>query len=208
MNRSETLHGAQSQPAMELCVVLLAAGAGRRFGGAKQLTPIQGVPMVRWVARELVALSLPVFAVLGAHADDVGAALSGLALRQSVNPDWAAGIGASIAFATRWVSESLPSTTHLMLCLGDLPMLGRAHYEALLAASAAAPGKVIICESEGIRSPPAIFPRSWFEALMGLEADRGAGALLRSVPDQVVAVPMAEALFDIDRPEDLRRLPG
>lgn len=53
------------------------------------------------------------------------------------------------------------------------------------------------------RTPPACFPKSHFPEMMSLEEDRGAGKLLRRIPeDQLVRVASA-VLMDIDVPADL-----
>ncbi|HAD18569.1 MAG TPA: molybdenum cofactor cytidylyltransferase, partial [Erythrobacter sp.] len=57
--------------------IVLAAGAGSRFGGGKLLAPFRGRPLIYWsVAAALSSRVTTVTAVLGARADDVAAALA------------------------------------------------------------------------------------------------------------------------------------
>jgi CTP:molybdopterin cytidylyltransferase MocA len=56
----------------ELAFIVLAAGAGRRFGGPKQLAPLDGRPLLQHVVD---AAPDPLTVVLGAHADQVRAAV-------------------------------------------------------------------------------------------------------------------------------------
>jgi nicotine blue oxidoreductase len=77
--------------------LLLAAGAGRRFGMPKALVRHRGGLFVEQAAEVLHAGGCaPVVIVLGALADDVRttAILSGSALVD--NPDWATGMGSSL----------------------------------------------------------------------------------------------------------------
>ena len=70
--------------------VLLAAGQSRRMGADnKLLLPIDGEPVVRRTARQLLGAGLEeVVVVLGHEADSVSGALDGLAVRAVVNPDY------------------------------------------------------------------------------------------------------------------------
>ena len=63
-----------------ISAVVLAAGESRRMGTKKELLPIEGTPMIRLVVDKLLASSKidEVIVVLGAHADEVGLALSGI----------------------------------------------------------------------------------------------------------------------------------
>ena len=47
-------------------IVLLAAGAGERYGGIKQLAQLDGEPMLRRVTRNLLSVGGPVIVVTGA----------------------------------------------------------------------------------------------------------------------------------------------
>ncbi|MFN3371191.1 MAG: NTP transferase domain-containing protein, partial [Sphingomonadaceae bacterium] len=58
--------------------LLLAGGASRRFGGVKQLAPVDGVPMVARTAAAAQAAGLPLLLVTGASAQAVAAALPGV----------------------------------------------------------------------------------------------------------------------------------
>lgn len=82
---------------MPVAGLLLAAGAGRRFGGPKALVTHGGV---LWVDRAAAVLRdagcAPVVVVLGASASSVRAraALDGCVVVD--NPDWATGMGSSL----------------------------------------------------------------------------------------------------------------
>src|SRR4051812_28163577 len=79
--------------------LVLAAGAGRRFGGAKQLALLDGRPLVLHAVDAALAVAdvRPLIIVLGAEADTVRAALPAAAeVTTIVCDDWAEGMAASL----------------------------------------------------------------------------------------------------------------
>jgi len=83
--------------------LLLAAGASRRLGAPKQLILDEtGEPMVRRVARDLLAAGCsPILVIVGASADAVIDALHGVNVEVALNPEFADGMGTSIACGVR-----------------------------------------------------------------------------------------------------------
>lgn len=190
-----------TQPA----TLLLAAGAGRRFGGAKQLAEIDGEPMVRRVARTLLALDIPLIVVTGAYADQVEAVLDDLPLALSRCEDWALGMGHSIAAGVREVRRSFPQASAAMICLADQPLLSDAFLQAMLQRHAAAPERILASEHQGITGPPALFPRDCFDTLIALTGSHGARHLIEQQAARVERFDGGNHL-DVDTQEDLQRL--
>lgn len=97
--------------------IVLAAGAGTRFGGAKQLAELDGRPLLEHaVAAARVALPR-VIVVLGARADAVreGTDLTGAEI--VVCPDWEEGLSASL----RAGLAALGDAREVVVLLGDQP---------------------------------------------------------------------------------------
>ena len=81
--------------------VLLAAGAGSRFraagGGVKLLAPVDGRPLVEWALAALAAAPLgDRVIVLGAHADELLAAIDLHGARPVRNEHWERGMASSL----------------------------------------------------------------------------------------------------------------
>ena len=77
--------------------VVLAAGEGRRFGGRKQLHPVDGVPMLERVLLAVAAGGVGErVVVLGAHAGDILAAVDLHGARAVVCEAWRDGQAASL----------------------------------------------------------------------------------------------------------------
>src|SRR5262245_25707825 len=80
---------------MKIAGLVLAAGAGRRYGMPKALIPWDGGLLVERAAGVLTAAGLdPILVVLGAAADEVRAAAP--ALPSVVNPEWETGMASSL----------------------------------------------------------------------------------------------------------------
>uniref|UniRef100_UPI0013020E27 nucleotidyltransferase family protein n=1 Tax=Amycolatopsis lexingtonensis TaxID=218822 RepID=UPI0013020E27 len=81
--------------------LLLAAGAGRRFGGPKALAELDGEPLVRRALRTLTAAGCtPIRVVLGAAADQVRPLLPDPEAAVFAE-DWQTGMGASLRAGDR-----------------------------------------------------------------------------------------------------------
>ncbi len=176
--------------------VILAAGAGRRFGGGiKQLARHDGEPLVRRACRTALDAGLaPVLVVLGAHADVVGDALRDLDVIPIHNARWEDGMGTSLACAIRALDETVVDVAVL---LADQPLITPAHVRALTAARLAAAADLAATDTGATLGVPAVFARALFPTLAALTGDRGARDLIART-DRRVTVPFAPAAVDID----------
>lgn len=181
--------------------VILAAGAGRRFGGGiKQLALHDGEPLVRRACRTALDAGLaPVLVVLGAHADAVGAALRDLDVIAVHNPRWEDGMGTSLACAIRELDEGSDAAdiTDVAVLLADQPLVTAAHLRALVAARLTSSADVAATDTGETFGVPAVFARALFPTLTSLTGDRGARDLIARA-DHLVTVPFAPAAVDID----------
>jgi len=193
-----------SDPASPV-ILLLAAGEGRRFGAVKQLAAIAGEPMVRRVARTLLATHLPVIAVTGAYAEQVEAALRELPLRIVRCEDWMSGMGNSLAAGAREVARTFPRASSVLICLADQPMLGKASIMSMLQRHRAAPDRILVTQHDGTQGPPVLFPHDCLASLTTLCGARGARSLLEREFSRVEVLALDDGM-DVDTPEDLRQV--
>lgn len=185
---------------MSIAVVILAAGEAKRFGSAKLVVPIGGVPLLRRAALAALAVSANVVIVTGAHREIVEACVADLSVTCVFNVRWADGVGGSIA---RGVAQLAPTIGAAIILLADQPLIGATELRRLTDAYAAAPERVIAAQFSGVLGPPCLFPRAYFGELMLLQGDAGARVLLRQHADSVATVAMPAAAVDVDTPEDL-----
>lgn len=179
--------------------ILLAAGESRRFGqGNKLLADLAGAPVVRRTAEAARAAGLPLLVVLGHDADAVRAALSGIEAGFVEAPDWAEGMGRSLAAG----AAAAPSAwTGALVMLGDMPLVPPASLRAL-ADALTGPEAVAAPVHGGRRGNPVALGRAWLDRLPALSGDRGARDLLAGAT--VAELPAGpEVLLDCDTPEAL-----
>lgn len=186
-------------------LVLLAAGGSTRMGRPKQLLPVRGRPLIRFMAEAVLAAPVsPVVIVLGAHARKIEPALAGLKLRRAVNPAWAVGMASSLKVGVEAALDEAPKLSALIIALADQPALPPRHLEQLIARFHQG-GRSIVASRTGAEAvPPVLFGAAWFPALCALEGDTGARAIVQRNPADVALVPLASNA-DLDTPADYDR---
>jgi CTP:molybdopterin cytidylyltransferase MocA len=184
--------------------LLLAAGRSSRFGAAdKLLAPFRGRPLVVHAAEALHAA--PLDHRIAVTADPrVAALLPGFASvpMASGDPDAPRATQSDSLRAGLARARALGAELVLVV-LGDMPLVTPALLAAILDRAASA--GVAAAADAAVRSPPAAFGPEFFEALAATAGDRGAGAILATLPDHAL-VPAPGLLGDIDTAEDLARL--
>lgn len=197
----------QTEPAAAssgLFAAVLAAGSATRFGGRKQLASFGGQSLVERAIRTAESwFGANTLLVAGCEWQEVHAACAPLAGFLVRNEHYKSGMAGSIAAAVRVLPDS---ATGLVLLLADQALIGDVELQELIAEWLLRPEKIVCCEFDDVRGPPAIFPRAFFAELADLAGDRGARAIIERNPNQVSAVHCEHAAIDIDTPEDLRNL--
>jgi molybdenum cofactor cytidylyltransferase len=186
--------------------LILAGGAGRRFGGegggGKLLADLGGAPVIRRVADAVRSVGFAeVIAITGAEDAGIRRALVGADLFISHAPDWAEGMAASLR---NGVAALSPQAEGVCVFLGDMPLVPVGLCGALVEAAQAA-GYAARPRCEGKPGHPVAFTRAAFPDLAALTGDQGATALLKARPQAVAYLDTADSgvLLDIDTPEDL-----
>ncbi|AXQ31171.1 nucleotidyltransferase family protein [Solimonas sp. K1W22B-7] len=188
----------------EVHALLLAAGNASRFGSAKQLALIGGVPLVRHAALAALATGCPLTVVTGAYADEVLAALAGLPLTILRNDDWQQGMGSSLGCGFRHALAGDSAGT--LVCLGDQPRVGEAQLRRVIEAWKETPQCIVTADLGDAMGPPCLFPRAWYAELSNWSGPQGARKLLERHAQEVIRVTMPEAAVDVDTREDYERL--
>jgi molybdenum cofactor cytidylyltransferase len=188
-----------------IAALILAAGQSRRMGEVnKLLIEIDGKPMVRRVAETVLASSAsPVVAVLGHERDRVRAAFGGTKVRCIYNPDFAGGISTSLKRGLATLPDDIDG---VLVCLGDMPLLGTGEIERLIAAFNPTEGRAIIVPTRrGKRGNPVLWARRFFPEMQEIAGDVGARHLIGAYPEAVVEIEMdgEGVVLDIDTPEAL-----
>lgn len=177
----------------DFAVLLLAAGRGSRFGGGKLAAPLAGKPLSRHASDRLATLpARRHLAICSAQTPE----LPGFDRLILTPPD--APLATSIATGI----SALGPASAVLIALADMPLVPTRHFQALLAAF---DGDRIASRVDGRLMVPAVFGCHHFGALLELEGDRGAGALLHDAQGVDLQASLA---VDIDTAADLQRVAG
>ena len=189
---------------MSIGIIVLAAGEAKRFGSAKLVMPIDGVPLVRRAVLAALGTGAQVVVVTGAHRAAVDACITDLAAARVFNANWADGMGGSIACGI----AALRSCDATVIALADQALVGSGEFAALIAAHEHAPERIIAAQFDGVLGPPCLFPRRHFAELAALRGETGARILLRRHAADVEPLALPAAATDIDTPADYARAAG
>jgi molybdenum cofactor cytidylyltransferase len=184
--------------------ILLAAGRGRRFDPLgtrnKLLQPLScGDPVVVASARHLLSVLPRVIAVVPPQDGGVADALRALGCEVTLCEQADSGMAASLVHA---ISCSLPQADAWLVALGDMPFVAASTLRALLDALGDGAG-IAVPVFEGRRGNPVAFGALHLPALLALQGEHGARALLKTALVTEVAVSDPGVLRDIDTPDDL-----
>jgi molybdenum cofactor cytidylyltransferase len=176
---------------MQPVVLVLASGRGERFlasGGTthKLRALLHGKPVLAHTLDAVRASGLPF------HLEDAG------------HP----GMGDSIAAAVR----AAPSDTGWLILPGDLPMVQPETLRLVALALAGGQARVVVPVMDEQRGHPVGFSATYRDALLALQGDQGAAAVLRAAAaqGQLLRLQVSDrgCVGDIDTLQDLQRLQG
>ena len=196
--------------ARRTAAIVLAAGAGSRFGGAKLLAELGGRPILAMVLGSVRAAGLAgVVLVLGRDAEAIEAAIPTESELRVRNPDPDAGLSSSLRVGFRallaapWAGE----LDAVFVVLGDQPLVDPAVLRALMSAETRQGVDFVVPRyvGGGGRNPTLVL-RSGFGAVAETAGDRGLGPILEAAPERVANVEIGGANPDVDTRADLVEL--
>ena len=186
--------------------ILLAAGAGSRFGGGKLLVEFGGRPLVLAALKALAEAPVEeTVVVIGAEAAEMRRICEPYDVRIVENTDWDRGQSTSVLAGLQACAAEAQAA---VVVLADQPLVGAEAVGRLVAAYEDG-AKVAVATYGGRRRNPVLFSREVWPLLeRELAGDEGARSVLRRHPELVVEVPCDGVgdPADVDTREDLRRL--
>jgi xanthine dehydrogenase accessory factor len=184
--------------------MILAAGASKRFGGAKALAEWKGQTLLARALQTAKEFSGPAtLVVTGGHAEQIQSHLNEV---QSIhNESWFEGMGTSIAKGIANIQERDPNVEYVVILPVDQPMVESAHLQNLLDESRKT-GRCVLTAGAEALGPPAVIPRKFFGRAQGLRGDRGLKAVLRAA--DFAAIEGGFAALDFDTPQELAMQSG
>lgn len=188
---------------MEITAILLAAGAGSRFGGDKLLHPLaDGVAIGAHAARNLIAAGLDVVAVVKQGDFPLADLLEQEGCHVTMFADAARGMGASLAHGV----AQRRSADGWLVALADMPLIKPATIAAVARELEA--GTALVAPTyHGERGHPVGLSKRFGAQLVVLGNDAGARDIIAAHKSELKFLECDDpgVLHDIDTHGDLKR---
>ena len=185
-----------------LAAIVLAAGASRRFGGAKQLARLGDRHLLEHAIAAACGAGVDeVVVVLGGHAREILDTVDLGCARPVVCDAWEEGQGASLRAGV----DAVRRAEAVVLMLGDQPLVTSAAVSRVIAGRGGG-APAVRATYDGVPSHPVLVEASLFGRLLQLEGDRGAREVLAAVDTRLVACDGVGCPDDVDTPEALTRV--
>lgn len=186
--------------------IVLAAGAGSRFGGDKLLAPYLGRTLIEATLDGLRGGPVDeIIVVVGKQAEELRSVCEPYGVSVVENPEWEEGMSTSVRAGLSVVDRKFRAAVVL---LGDQPLVGSEAVARLVAAFEKG-ADVAVATYEGSPRNPVLFARRvWSLLEEELTGDEGARKFISRHPELVTEVPCDDVAdpADVDTVEDLGHL--
>jgi molybdenum cofactor cytidylyltransferase len=181
--------------------LVLAAGAGTRFGGPKQLAELDGRPLLEHALRAMTTSPVGrVVVVLGALVEEVTATVDFHGAEPCPCERWEEGQAASLACGL----AELTDCEAVVVTLGDQPRMSPDAIRRVINARDGA--AAVRATYGGAPGHPVLLERQLFESFRDVTGDHGARNLLLSVEVRDVPCDDLGGGEDVDTPAELDAL--
>lgn len=193
---------------MKFSVVVLAAGLSQRMNGpSKMLLPAPVEPVVRRTLRSVLQCGAQEVVVVTGHKHYlIMQVLQGLRGKIAYNSDYFQGQMTSVNVGLAALAQPCDA---VMVCLADQVLLGPEDYARLALAFEKRPhGSILVPWFQGQRGNPVIFDSRHIDDILQGRHRLGCRKLIEDNPELVYVhqVDHDGFVFDLDTPEDYRRL--
>lgn len=188
--------------------IIMAAGAGTRFGAIKQLAPWGETTMIEHIMRIAEQSQVDeVQVVLGAHADAIRARLHELSAKTHIvnNDAWAMGMSTSLIAG---LAQTRIQPSAAIFINVDQPGIHPTLIDRLSERHRLTGAPIVAPRYQNVRGNPVLWDRSLFAELQTLSGDVGGREILRQHWRDIAWVELdsEEELTDTDTPEEYQRL--
>lgn len=176
------------------------------MGRAKQLLRVKDTTLLaRAVVEARQVSGVAPIVVIGARAEAMRQELEKVDVVVVDNPEWATGMGSSVASGVARMQVEYPTAQACLLMLVDQPFVDQTVLQRLVDAWTQSHAPLVAAAYQDTVGVPALFAARLFPELLQLRGQRGAKPVLHAHADALHAVPCPEAALDLDTPEDWAR---
>ena len=181
--------------------VVLAAGAGVRFGGNKLHAPADGMPMYEKMLRNVQAFSsFPAYIVTGDEKIAKEAKKRGITPVPNDRPE--EGISLSLRLGLEAALQNPLKGVLFSVC--DQPYLTVSTIQQIFHTAVLHPGSIVCAGHGGKGGNPVLWDRRYFPELLELSGDVGGRQIMQKYQEYIRIVETDEReLNDVDRREDI-----
>jgi molybdenum cofactor cytidylyltransferase len=204
MVRRRAVKARPTSKTRSVAVVILAAGAGERFGGDKLISLLNGrVLAQRAIDAASSSRAIACFLVVGANAETLLADADPRRCAIVTNAKWRDGMASSV----RTGVAAAAFFDACIIMLGDQPNVTLEDINALIQEYEAHPACIVALRSGNLWGAPVAYPRRDYPALAKLKGDAGAKSYAATQRTRLrfVRAADARAFEDVDTKADLVR---
>lgn len=184
---------------LQIGCVVMAAGTGRRFGGDKLGTVIDGKSLIRRALEAVPSEEFERVVVVTCH-DEVRECAKEFCFTviDNPHPDWGQ------SHSIRLGLNELYHCDAVLFQVADQPYLTRESVKSLVTLYRRNPQNIVALSHRGKRGNPCLFPAAFFPEILSLDGDVGGNLVIHHHKDRLLLreVPERE-LQDIDTKEQL-----
>ena len=169
-----------------ISAILLAAGQSKRMDGENKLTKkIQGVPLIKYSVKNILASSINELIIVLGHQKEIIEKLidKNEKIKFIFNKDFESGMASSIKTGLDNLSEE---TEAFFICLGDMPMVSHDIYDQLI--KSRNQKNIIVPTYKGQQGNPVLFDKSMKETVINITGDVGAKKILELNKDKILNI--------------------
>ena len=185
-------------------IIVLAAGSSSRMKITKQLIKINQNLMLDLVLNKAISLNpTHTYCVLGANADTIFKQTIHKNVNFVVNTNHKKGLSSSINLGVKHIINNFSNISGVLILLADQPAISLNYLKDMFTLFKKNDHKIVASKYKNTFGVPAIFPKSYFEALETISGDSGAKELLKKERNNIIFSKIDSNFVDIDTPEDL-----
>lgn len=191
---------------MKIALLIIAAGRSARLGQPKQLLSFRNTFLLDHIIKECETSNVgDIFVVLGANKELIEPRLNQSILKKTFyNPDWANGMGTSIACGISNIQNE--NYDGVIVLLSDQPFFTSNLLNQIIERQRNTLARIIVSKYQKGMGPPTFFDKSLLEALSKLKGDVGAKPVIKQHIKEIETIFFEKGNLDIDTIDDLKWL--